>query len=212
MEEFERYSHGGYDTKPTERQIALKYEKDENGEWHPPVMISDSSEPERNAQTVSSDGINEIISELVNDELYNRPDEDNILYGDDAWELVKERGGIDFPLPDKILNGPKYLPGIERSQYCHDLYYDGTGFYSNSYYDARAIVGGIVRYIGRIDGLNSENENVIILDENGHYWLYFQLALGLNVKVGDTVEQFDVIGQTGSPGLYQTIRYAFRVI
>lgn len=184
----------------------------ENGEWRLPMIIFDNPEFEKKAQTIDEDRLNDAISQLVNDDLYNRPDGETVLYGDDAWQLVKERCEIDFPLPDKILNGPKYLPGIERSQYCHDLYYDGTGFYSNSYYDARAIVSGIVRYIGRIDGLNSENENVIILDENGHYWLYFQLDLDLNVKVGDTVEQFDVIGQTGSPGLYETIRYAFRVV
>ncbi|MBP3857333.1 MAG: M23 family metallopeptidase [Ruminiclostridium sp.] len=196
---------------PLHEQMQFRAVK-ENGEWRLPMLIFDNPEFEKKAQTIDEDRLNDAISQLVNDDLYNRPDGETVLYGDDAWQLVKERCEIDFPLPDKILNGPKYLPGIERSQYCHDLYYDGTGFYSNSYYDAHAIVSGIVRYIGRIDGLNSENENVIILDENGHYWLYFQLDLDLNVKVGDTVEQFDVIGQTGSPGLYETIRYAFRVV
>lgn len=123
---------------------------------------------------------------------------DTPITGDEAWELVKERGGIDidYPLPyDKSL-----------------FTFDGCSFYIDwADCDATAITGGTVVYAGWYNGFGY---TVVILDENGHYWMYYHLEYqyeDTKLKAGDTVNAGDIIGHTGSSGFAVNQRYSMRV-
>ena len=116
------------------------------------------------------------------------------LTGDEAWELVKERGGIDFDFP---------LP------YDKNLFvFDGCEFYINyADCDVTALVGGTVEFAGWHYGWGN---SVLIRDDSGHYWFWGHLSK-LNVAEGDTVEAGAKIGHTGSSGYAFCQCYAMRV-
>ena len=177
----------------------------ENGEWRLANLLFDNPELE----DIDAESVNErdrtVIDRWLNwlrttadDEMYNGTAA-KTLYGEEAWELVKERAGIDFPLPEEILNGDK-----------NGFYYDGTGFYCDGIYDARTVVGGQVMYVGNCG--DPLYDCVLIKDSSGHCWLYYQLTSIIDLKAGHTAEAFEEIGITGAPGLYQQIRYAFRIL
>ena len=117
------------------------------------------------------------------------------LTGDEAWELVKELGGIDFDFP---------LP------YDKNLFvFDGCEFYINwADCDVTAFVGGTVEFAGWYYGWGN---SVLLHDDNGHYWFWGHLAKELNVAEGDTVEAGAKIGHTGSSGITHCQSYAMRV-
>ena len=120
---------------------------------------------------------------------------DTPLTGDEAWELVKERGGIDFD----------YNLPYDKSLFV----FDGCEFYINyADCDVTALVGGTVEFSGFYKGWGN---TVLIHDENGHYWLWGHLAKELNVAEGDTVEAGEKIGHTGSSGYALCQCYAMRV-
>jgi len=119
---------------------------------------------------------------------------DTPLIGDEAWELVKERGGIDFDFP---------LP-YDKSLFV----FDGCQFYINyADCDVTAFVGGTVEYAGWCSGYGLA---VLIHDENGHYWFWGHLS-EVSAAEGDTVSAGDVIGHTGSTGYAFCQCYAMRV-
>lgn len=117
------------------------------------------------------------------------------LTGDEAWELVKERGGIDtdYPFPYD-----KSIFKFTGTEFCID--------YADC--DVTALAGGTVEYAGFYYGWGN---TVLILDENGHYWLYGHLAKDLNIAQGDTVEAGVKLGHTGSTGFTDHQHYAMRV-
>lgn len=200
----------GYDYKDTgvwtpHHQSFTFHAVKENGEWRLANLLFDNPELE----DIDAESVNErdrtVIDRWLNwlkttadDEMYNGT-ATKTLFGEEAWELVKERAGIDFPLPEEILNGDK-----------NEFYYDGTGFYCDGIYDARTVVGGQVMYVGNCG--DPLYDCVLIKDSSGHCWLYYQLTSIIDLKAGHTVETFEEIGITGAPGLYQQIRYAFRIL
>lgn len=119
---------------------------------------------------------------------------DQPLVGDEAWELVKERGGIDldYPFPyDKSL-----------------FVFDGAEFYINyADCDVTALVGGTVEFAGWYLGFG---QTVLIHDENGHYWQFSHLS-EISAEQGDTVEAGDKVGHTGTSGVAFCQCYAMRV-
>lgn len=120
---------------------------------------------------------------------------DTPITGDEAWELVKERGGIDFD----------YNLPYDKSLFV----FDGCEFYINyADCDVTALVGGTVEFTGWYYGWGN---SVLIRDDNGHYWLWGHLAKELNVAEGDTVEAGEKIGHTGSSGYALCQCYAMRV-
>ncbi|MBP3856509.1 MAG: M23 family metallopeptidase [Ruminiclostridium sp.] len=120
---------------------------------------------------------------------------DTPLTGDEAWELVKERGGIDYDYPFPY---DKSIFKFTGTEFCID-YAD---------FDVTALVGGTVEFAGFYQGWGN---TVLIHDENGHYWLYGHLAKDLNIAQGDTVEAGVKLGHTGSTGVTDHQRYALRV-
>ena len=120
---------------------------------------------------------------------------DTPITGDEAWELVKERGGIDFD----------YNLPYDKSLFV----FDGCQFYINyADRDVTALVGGTVEFAGYYNGWGN---SVLIRDDNGHYWLWGHLAKELNVAEGDTVVAGEKIGHTGSSGYAFCQCYAMRV-
>ncbi|HBI51878.1 MAG TPA: hypothetical protein DDX72_03750 [Ruminococcaceae bacterium] len=120
---------------------------------------------------------------------------DTPITGDEAWELVKERGSIDF---DYNLPYDKSLFTFTGAAFVID-YAD---------FDVTALAGGIVEFAGFYQGWGN---TVLILDDNSHYWLYGHLAKDLNVAQGNTVEAGVKLGHTGSTGVTDHQRYAMRV-
>ncbi len=120
---------------------------------------------------------------------------DTPLTGDEAWELVKERGGIDYDYPFPY---DKSIFKFTGTEFCID-YAD---------FDVTALVGGTVEFAGFYQGWGN---TVLILDDNGHYWLYGHLAAELNTEQGDTVKAGDIIGHTGSSGLTDHQLFSMRV-
>ena len=108
---------------------------------------------------------------------------------------MKERGGIDF---DYNLPYDKSLFTFTGAAFVID-YAD---------FDVTALAGGTVEFVGFYYGWGN---TVLILDENGHYWLYGHLAKDLNIAQGDTVEAGVKLGHTGSTGVTDHQRYAMRV-
>ena len=108
---------------------------------------------------------------------------------------MKERGGIDtdYPFPYD-----KSMFKFTGTEFCIE-YAD---------FDVTALAGGTVEYAGFYKGWGV---TVIILDENGHYWLYGHLAKDPNVAQGDMVNAGDIIGHTGSTGWTEHKHYALRV-
>ena len=119
---------------------------------------------------------------------------DTPITGDEAWELVKERGGIDFD----------YNQPYDKSLFT----FTGAAFvidYADC--DVKAIVGGTVEYAGWYIGWG---QTILLHDENGHYWLYGHLG-EISVAEGDKVESGEKIGHTGTSGLTDHQLFAMRV-
>ncbi len=116
------------------------------------------------------------------------------LTGEEAWELVKERGGIDF---DYDLPYDKSLFTYNGCEFCIE--------YADC--DVTAFVGGTVEYSGWCSGYGLA---VLIRDDNGHYWFWGHLS-EVSAAEGDTVCAGDVIGHTGSTGYATNQRYAMSV-
>lgn len=119
---------------------------------------------------------------------------DTPLTGDGAWELVKERGDIDF---DYNLPYDKSLFTFTGAAFVID--------YADC--DVKAIVGGTVEYAGWYIGWG---QTILLHDENGHYWLYGHLG-EISVAEGDKVESGERIGHTGTSGLTDHQLFAMRV-
>ena len=119
---------------------------------------------------------------------------DTPLTGEEAWELVKERGGIDF---DYNLPYDKSLFTFTGAAFVID--------YADC--DVTAIVGGTVEYAGWYIGWG---QTILLHDENGHYWLYGHLG-EVSVAEGDKVESGEKIGHTGTSGLTDHQLFAMRV-
>ena len=119
---------------------------------------------------------------------------DQPITGDEAWELVKERGGIDF---DYNLPYDKSLFTFTGAAFVID--------YADC--DVKAIVGGTVEYAGWYQGWG---QTILLHDENGHYWLYGHLG-EVSVAEGDKVESGERIGHTGTSGLADHQLFAMRV-
>ncbi len=119
---------------------------------------------------------------------------DTPITGDEAWELVKERGGIDF---DYNLPYDKSLFTFTGAAFVID--------YADC--DVKAIVGGTVEYAGWYQGWG---QTILLHDENGHYWLYGHLG-EISVAEGDKVESGEKIGHTGTSGLTNHQLFAMRV-
>ena len=117
------------------------------------------------------------------------------IRGDEAWELVKERGGIDYDYPFPYDRSLFTFTGRAFVLYGADC-------------DVTALAGGTVEFA---DWYRGWGKIVLIHDENGHYWLYSHLAEELNVGKGDTVETGDKIGHTGSTGMTNTQCYMMHV-
>ncbi len=117
------------------------------------------------------------------------------IRGDEAWELVKQRGGIDYDYPFPYDRSLFTFTGRAFVLYGADC-------------DVMALAGGTVEFA---DWYRGWGKIVLIHDENGHYWLYSHLAEELNVGKGDTVETGDKIGHTGSTGLTNTQNYMMHV-
>ena len=118
------------------------------------------------------------------------------LTGDDAWAYVQELGETDI---------------------YYSLPYDKSAFVFTGYSfeifgadcEVTALVGGTVEFAGYNTGFGS---CVLILDENGHYWLYYHLKLNdIRVNEGDAVSAGDALGHTGTTGITTGQHYAMRV-
>ena len=116
------------------------------------------------------------------------------ITGDEAWELVKQRGGIDF---DYNLPYDKSLFTFTGAAFVID--------YADC--DVKAIVGGTVEYAGWYPGWG---QTVLLQDENGHYWLYGHLG-EISAAEGDKVERGAKLGHTGTTGNTTNQLYALRV-
>ncbi len=159
--------------------------------YEPPYEVIEGSEDPVNSDEAV---LTEFPTVIGNNEFYGELLETPIT-GDEAWELVKERGGIDFDYPFPY---DKSIFKFTGTEFCID-YAD---------FDVTALVGGTVEFAGFYQGWGN---TVLILDDNGHYWLYGHLAKDLNVAQGNTVEAGEKIGHTGSSGYALCQHYAMRV-
>ena len=155
-----------------------------NGEEKPPAEETENTEQLPEFPKAISNG-NGFYGEFL----------DTPITGDEAWELVKERGGIDFD----------YNLPYDKSLFV----FDGCEFYINyADRDVTALVGGTVEFAGYY---NDWGNSVLIRDDNGHYWLWGHLAKELNVAEDDTVVAGEKIGHTGQSGYAFCQCYAMRV-
>ena len=160
--------------------------------YEPPYEVIEDDEESVNS---TEDALPEFPKAISNGNGFYGEYLDTPITGDEAWELVKERGGIDYDYPFPY---DKSIFKFTGTEFCID-YAD---------FDVTALVGGTVEFAGFYQGWGN---TVLILDDNGHYWLYGHLAKDLNVAQGNTVETGVKLGHTGSTGVTDHQRYAMRV-
>ncbi len=159
--------------------------------YEPPYEVIEGNEDPVNSTEAA---LPEFPAVIGNNEFYGELLEAPIT-GDEAWELVKERGGIDYDYPFPY---DKSIFKFTGTEFCID-YAD---------FDVTALAGGKVEFAGFYQGWGN---TVLILDDNGHYWLYGHLAEELNTAQGDTVKAGDIIGHTGTSGLTDHQLFSMRV-
>ena len=181
-----------------------------------PSQIAGIYPPEEGQEPLSEEEIEALVAESTERQLaeikekspvlfdlfYNNQDlyassSDPWLYGDEAWAVLAERGGLD---------GEYYIKGREalkdKFTFCH------SGFFiEDGGLPVYPFAGGTVEYA---DWYQGWGRLVLVHSDDGHYWLYYHLA-DIGVREGDTVTTDTVLGNSGSTGFTTGTQLGIRV-
>ncbi len=141
-------------------------------------------------------------SPVLFDLFYNNQDlyassSDPWLYGDEAWAVLAERGGLDGEYNIKGRENMK-----DKFTFCHSEF-----FIEDGGLPVYPFTGGTVEYA---DWYQGWGRLVLVHSDDGHYWLYYHLA-DIGVREGDTVTTDTVLGNSGSTGFTEGIKLGIMV-
>lgn len=120
--------------------------------------------------------------------------------------FFEKKGSLKKPIDGKVLQN---FGVLEHPVYKTQFRHKGIFFGSDSGTQIRSVSRGKVTYIGEVFGFGQ----TIIVDHGDHYFSIYSHLKNIEAKLGDAVEESQVLAQVGSPhplfgeGLYFELRH-----